>query len=344
MKKRYVITEEWAGARIDRLVRALHPATPFGVIQTLLRKGKVTLNGKKARGGARLAAGDIVEIRERPERAGTRPAVRPSSGRAAALPRSPAEAIRTAPPGTRSAVAGTGRREWGAIGAEIPILYEDDDVLVIDKPGGLVVQPGNRRDLGSLLDLLEVYHAKQAVPKRGTDRDADLPPFPYTPVHRLDRETSGVLVIAKTRRAARTLSDAFSTGRVEKRYLALVEGTPSPGSGSISLPLRVMKGRHSTAEPVAGGKRAETRYLLLRTTSGGQSLLEVRIATGRTHQIRAHLASLGHPVAGDRRYGEGKRPPGTRLCLHAWKITFPRPGGRGTVEATAPPPPWARDA
>ena len=142
--KRYTIDDEWAGARIDRLVRALYPATPFGVIQTLLRKGRVTLNGKKVRGSARLAAGDIVEIRENLDRLET------SAPRDGA---SPEHAL------------------WGSIGKDIPVLYEDNDVMVIDKPRGIVVQPGNRAALGSLLDLLEAYRAERAAPQEETAHD-----------------------------------------------------------------------------------------------------------------------------------------------------------------------------
>jgi 23S rRNA-/tRNA-specific pseudouridylate synthase len=339
--KRYTIDVEWAGARIDRFIRALHPGTPFAAIQTMLRKGAVTLNGQKAPGGRRLAAGDRVEVR------GTR------GGETTA--------------GKRRPGAGPARGDvparYGSIGAEITVLYEDDDILVIDKPRGLVVQPGNNNRLGSLLDLLEIYRAgrsdkpERTLPDNGRAREFERspetgrlnrstqplenepPPFPYTPVHRLDRETTGALVIAKTRRAARAMSDAFRTGLVEKTYLVLVEGAPAPPRGTIDTPLRIRKGRRSRARPDPGGKRSETRYATIRTIAG-RSLLEVRIATGRTHQIRAHLAGKGCPVAGDRRYGATGRSREI-LHLHAWKISFAHPVSGAAVEAAAPPPAWA---
>jgi 23S rRNA pseudouridine955/2504/2580 synthase len=357
MKKRYTIDDEWDGARIDRFIRAVSPGTPFAVIQTLLRKGGVTLNGRTVGGGDRLAAGDSVEIHEQINIA----------GRAAAGTRG----------GKRPDETPVGVEKWGSIGREIPVLFEDDDVLVIDKSHGLIVQPGNRKDLGSLLDLLEAYQidtgersergtppgkkrtpsGKRLLPaenpkkNKGRDEKRDtqsLPAYPFTPVHRLDRETTGVLIAAKTRSAARALSGAFRKGQVEKVYMALVEGAPSPGTGTVTAPLRVEKGRRSTARRDTAGKRSETRYRTVRTVTGGRTLLEVCITTGRTHQIRVHLAGIGHPIVGDRRYGKkheerGRKPySGNILCLHAWKVIFPHPRHGDAVEVTAPPPSWAR--
>ncbi len=312
--KRYTITDEWAGARIDRLVRALYPAMPFHAVQTLLRRGRVVLNGKRVRGNTRLAVGDIVEFHEDREGKGALPPIKDEAE----------------------------RRERGSIGEAIAVLYEDDDVLVVDKPRGIVVQPGNRKELGSLLDLLEAYRLKRVATGAAPSEDAEPALFPYTPVHRLDRETTGALVVAKTRHAARALSRAFAAGNVEKRYLALVEGVPFPERGTISTPLHVEKKKRSTARSRADGKASETNYSLIRLTGGGRSLLEVRITTGRTHQIRAHLAGIGHAVAGDRRYGTGGRPE-KNLHLHAWKIVFPHPRSGASVEATAPLPAWAEE-
>jgi 23S rRNA pseudouridine1911/1915/1917 synthase len=312
--KRYTITDEWAGARIDRLVRALYPSTPFHAVQALLRRGKVTLNGKRVRGNTRLAVGDVVAFLEAETGEGSRHLERD----------------------------GITQREWGSIGGEIAVLYEDDDVLVIDKPRGIVVQPGNRKELGSLLDLLEAYRLQRVSPGAAPSDDAEPAPFPYTPVHRLDRETTGALVVAKTRRAARVLSKEFVAGRVEKRYLALVEGVPPAERGTVEVPLRVEKNRRSTASPDAKGKAAETTYSLVSSPGGGRSLLEVRITTGRTHQIRAHLAGIGNAIVGDSRYGTGGRTEGG-LHLHAWRISFPHPRGADVVHVTSPPPVWARE-
>ena len=349
--KSYTVTDEWDGSRIDRLVRALHPATPFAVIQTLLRKGRITLNGKRVPGRTRLAVGDTVEIRDEILGAGEDGPKNESPGAGGGMLSDKSPDTRDGVLSGKSPGAGgrrpkgksrraRGAQRWGSIGEEISVLHEDGEILVIDKPRGLVVQPGNRKSLGSLLDLLEEYGAGRTSRQMRPMHNGDLPPFPYTPVHRLDRETSGVLVVAKTRHAARALSAAFSTRLVEKRYLALVEGAPFPEHGVIDTPLTIKKGARSTATCRSGGKRAETQYSLLGSRGEGCSLLDVHISTGRTHQIRAHLASIGHPVAGDRRYGARLHPDGWPH-LHAWKISFPHPDGSGAVEATAPPPPWA---
>jgi 23S rRNA pseudouridine955/2504/2580 synthase len=301
--KRFTISGEWQGSRLDRFIRASFPGTPFGVTQILLRKGLIFLNGVKANGNTRLTAGDIVAVN-------ISEAEEDGQSRRSASPRT---------------------RIIGDIGSAIPVLFEDDCILVIAKPAGLVVQPGNRAEKGSLLDLLEEYRLKKAEP-------ASDPPFPYTPVHRLDRQTSGALVIAKTRSAARALSRAISHGEMLKVYLAIVEGIPIETSGTISTSLVTHKGRRSHSIPAATGREAYTSYSVLKKLRGDRALLEVSIRTGRTHQIRAHLASIGHPIAGDKEYGASSCSGG-RLFLHAWKLQFQHPETGAAVAVTSNPPP-----
>ncbi len=306
---RITVKRDWTGSRLDRFVRAVRPALSFPVIQTLIRKGKIRLNGEKAPGRARLKDGDVVEIRLRKDR--------------------PTEV----PPGIHVGNEKLAAK-FGDIGIGIPVLFEDDDIIVIDKPAGLPVQPGNRSELGSLLDLLCRY-----LPPAERDPDGP-PPYAASPIHRLDIETSGVLVIAKTRRAAREMSRALAERESIKTYLAVVEGIPPSRSGTINLPLTIEKGESSRAVPDRAGQPAVTHFSVIRELSGGRALLEIRIETGRTHQIRAHMQSAGHPVSGDPVYGidRGGDRQG-RMLLHAWKISLPHPVTGDTVEIIAPPPP-----
>jgi len=317
------VTDEWDGSRIDRLLRAILPHASFKNVQILIRKRLVLLNGRRVPGGARLERGDIVEIDAvragdffdesggKPEKAG-------------------GGSARRADPRRGSSVLPA---EWGLIGRDIDILYEDGEVMSINKPRGLVVQPGNRKERGSLLDLLEEYRSRK------DEKPPIEPLFPYTPVHRLDRETTGVLLVAKTRRAARELSGSFAGGHVKKVYLAVVEGAPQKDSGTIDEPLVIEKGRRSRAEPRPGGKAAFSKYRVLERMAGKRALLEIGISTGRTHQIRAHLASINIPVSGDTLYGRQRWGPAGDLLLHAWKVIFPHPSSGEMIEVTAPPPP-----
>jgi len=391
--KKYNVTAEWEGSRLDRFVRSILPHLSFPAAQGLVRRKDVLLNGKKAGGATRLSTGDVVEIRfpaakdENEEGRG-----RAAQGRASneeprkELTGASGEEPRTAR-GEQAARANELSRRFGLIGQGIPIIFEDRHILAIDKPAGLPVQPGNKKELGSLLDLLEIYRVSGkarggrrpagAAPAGGSSRDpgshcpadcyAEDPAdsFPFTPVHRLDSPTSGLLLVAKTRKAAIWLAEAFRTGIVEKKYLAVVEGIPREKSGRIDTKLETIKGIDSTSAPSPGGREAVTVYKILKSTRRGRSMLEIKISTGRTHQIRAHMASIGHPVAGDGKYGPGaasakvggnarvprakgawnERPPQPkdrpargRLMLHSWKIAFPHPDTGERVRLTSAPP------
>jgi 23S rRNA pseudouridine955/2504/2580 synthase len=318
----YRIDEEWKGARLDRFVRSIFPGMPFHAAQALIRKRKVLLNGKKATGTDKLVTGDTVSVKESVKRIGQN-----KNDEITDL---------------------TGiRKRFGSIGKKIPVLYEDDTILAIDKPSGLVVQPGNESHLGSLLDLLEYLRLEQSAEtlSGGNPADGDpAPPTPgnqtafrYTPVHRLDRGTSGVLIVAKTRQEARTLSREFASGTIEKIYLAIVAGSPTKKSGRIENPLETTKDQMSDTILSDSGKRAVTDFIVLREITKNRSLLEIRIGTGRTHQIRAHMASIGHPIVGDRQYGITNDPGNIRLKLHSWKTILDHPE-KGRIELTAPEP------
>ncbi|RZJ03033.1 MAG: RluA family pseudouridine synthase [Brevundimonas sp.] len=209
------------------------------------------------------------------------------------------------------------------------VLHEDEAVIAFNKPAGLSSQ-GGRIQAHTLDDLLWAF-------ARSNGKRPDL-------VHRLDRDTSGVILAAKTKPAAGFLGKAMQARRFKKTYLALVSAAPEPASGTIDKPLlRQEIGRESYMRAVApetpGAQPALSRYRTLSASDDG-ALVELDPATGRMHQLRVHMASIGRPLAGDARYGgaltfAGRAAP--RLMLHAAKLVFPHPeGGYRTVEA--PPP------
>lgn len=209
----------------------------------------------------------------------------------------------------------------------VEVLYEDAAVIAVNKPAGLAVHAGAGADSGTLVNRL-VHHFASLSHVSG-----DLRPGI---VHRLDRGTSGVLLVARTDAAHRLLAAQFTARSVDKTYLALVQGRIREDTGRITKPIARDPVRRTRMTARLGrGREALTEYRV-RERFEGFTYLEVRIGTGRTHQIRAHLASLGHPVAGDRMYGARARD---RIFLHAWRIGFTSPasGERVVVEAPLPP-------
>ena len=214
---------------------------------------------------------------------------------------------------------------------EIEILYEDDDIVVVNKPSGMIVHAAPGHESGALADYL-------AATRPGM-RKAGSPERPGV-VHRLDRETSGVMVFAKNRQSYLKLRRDFESHEtVEKTYLAVLHGAPAKREGRLETTIgRKPWDPKRMAVDVPGGKRAVSEWTVL-SKKGPLALVEFRIATGRTHQIRVHAAHLGHPVAGDRLYGKtAAREPG-RLLLHAVGLSFPHPRTGQRLEFFAEPPP-----
>jgi 23S rRNA pseudouridine1911/1915/1917 synthase len=210
--------------------------------------------------------------------------------------------------------------------APIEILYEDASVIALNKPAGLVVHAGAGARSGTLVNRL-VHHFATLSQVGGEQRPGI--------VHRLDRGTSGVLLVARTDTAHRALAGQFADRTTEKTYLALVEGRVNADSGRITKPItRDPAHRTRMTARLDHGRDALTDYKVLKRFEKF-TYLEVRIGTGRTHQIRAHLASIRHPVAGDKLYGASAAE---RIFLHAWRIRFDSPatGQRVTVEAPLP--------
>lgn len=210
------------------------------------------------------------------------------------------------------------------------VLYRDAKILAIDKPAGLAVQGGSgtHKHLDGMLDALRF----------GAEERPRL-------VHRLDKDTSGVLVLARDAAAARALTRAFRDGAVRKLYWAAVAGLPKPKAGQIDLPLGKAggKGREKMQPETEDAEEAQTLYATVATSGKKAAWLALRPITGRTHQLRAHCAAIGHPILGDGKYGGKQAFPGIaglpgQLLLHAREIALPDPVDGTTHRITAPPP------
>ncbi|HET9109769.1 MAG TPA: RluA family pseudouridine synthase [Ktedonobacterales bacterium] len=282
------ITDALAGQRLDRALAELRPELSRTRAQTAIKAGEVTVNGKLAKPSLPLEANDHL-------------ALSPTLGH---------DAI---------------RESINAPQAEaIPlrVIYEDAHLLVIDKPAGLVTHPAPGHATGTLVNALLAH-----TPELGDQDETDNPQRPGI-VHRLDKDTSGLLVIAKDAQTHAALADQMREHAMVKRYLAMVEGRMDPPTGVIDAPIgRDPRNRLRMALVTVahGGRDARTRFQTLRYLTGGRSLLEAQLETGRTHQIRVHLAALHHPVVGDPTYGRPQAPMPPRQFLHAAHLEFRHP-------------------
>ncbi|MCK6546723.1 RluA family pseudouridine synthase [Myxococcota bacterium] len=291
------------GVRLDQVLKHHVPDRSRALLQRHVEAGAVTLDGAPPKRGNRtpVAAGTIVVY--------TPPIPEPVTLVAEDLP--------------------------------LSILFEDEDVLVVDKPKNLVVHPALGHPRGTLVNAV-LFHVRAlaASPRAATMRPGI--------VHRLDRDTTGAIVIAKNEAAHEALGRAFAERRVAKEYVAVTIGAPKDASGTLDT----FYGRHPRdrkrfSSKVASGKRAITHYTV-RERYPGAALVDVRLETGRTHQIRVHLADLGHPLVGDRSYGRrgSVRHPKSGLiiadldrpALHARRLAFPHPRTGRTIDVVAPLP------
>jgi 23S rRNA pseudouridine1911/1915/1917 synthase len=210
--------------------------------------------------------------------------------------------------------------------ADIAIVYEDADLLVVDKPAGIVVHPAGPHRGGTL---------SEALAHRGA---AGGDPWRPGIVHRLDRDTSGLLVVAKSEEAHRRLKSALAARRIVREYLALVEGRPPSRSGTIDAPLGRDRRARTRMSIDSDRPRAARTHFELEQALATTTLLRVRLETGRTHQIRVHFEAIGHPVCGDRQYGAPDRYGLGRQFLHAARLEFTQPfsGAALAIESALP--------
>jgi 23S rRNA pseudouridine955/2504/2580 synthase len=298
------VTPDESGMRVDRFFEARFPGLSFSHIQRIIRKGEVRVNGKRTQPKARLAAGETVRI--------------------------PPLQLEAPQPHDDAPQAQKDRAFLKSI-----TLYEDDDVLVLNKPMGLAVQGGSgtTRHLDGMLGAL-----------RGSHPDAQRPRL----VHRLDKDTAGCLLVAKTRFAAAALAKTFRSRAARKIYWALVVGVPKPKQGRISTYLAKQEieedsfmrvARHGEKDAV----HAVTYYAVVETAAQKLAWISLKPVTGRTHQLRAHMAHVGHPIVGDPKYFniENWELPGgmqNKLHLLARRIAVAHPRG-GVIDVSAPLPP-----
>jgi 23S rRNA pseudouridine955/2504/2580 synthase len=307
-----VVAPEDADLRLDRWFKRHFPELGHARLSRLLRTGQIRVDGGRAKAGLRLAAGNAIRIPPLGEA--------PRGGNAA--PAARRERPAPAPAELEEA------RRW--------LIYRDDAILVLDKPAGLAVQGGSAvaRHLDALLDGLRFGAAER--PRL---------------VHRLDRDTSGVLVLARSSAAARRLAELFRGREARKVYWALLAGLPQPYSGRIDAPLGKRAGAGGEKVAVSGpgevGRRAVTYYRLIEAAGRRVSWLALYPETGRTHQLRVHCAAvLRTPILGDGKYGGASAFPALegierRLHLHAVAIELPDPSdpaGRRRLRFVAPPP------
>jgi 23S rRNA pseudouridine1911/1915/1917 synthase len=222
----------------------------------------------------------------------------------------------------------------GDASIEVPVVYQDEDILIVDKPSGLVVHPAAGHADGTLVNALLGRHGESFGGIAGVRRPGI--------VHRLDRDTSGLLIVARNDAAQASVMAQLKARRVKKTYLALVLGSVAAAVGRIEAPIGRDPGHRTRMAVVSSGRPSTTGYRV-RERFEGWTLLELDLVTGRTHQIRVHLAAIGHPVAGDPVYGSGtsrRGPEGLqRLFLHAWRLELTSPSTGRLIRAEAPVPP-----
>jgi 23S rRNA pseudouridine1911/1915/1917 synthase len=301
-RHQFTVDPDSVGLRLDVYLAGLLPQHSRSQLQRIIKDGGAVIGGRPAKSNATLKAGDVVAI-EVPD----------------AAPASPV-----------------------AQDLDLPVIFQDDDVIVVDKPAGMVVHPAAGHAEGTLVNAL-LFHADNLSGVGGELRPGI--------VHRLDRGTSGLIVVAKNDAAHRELARQFQDREVEKEYVALAWGEVHAGR-RIDLPL----GRDPVHREKMSTRARRSRTAVTRITAArdlrGLTLVHVAIATGRTHQIRVHLSAIGHPIVGDQTYGgvRHRMPAALRAVerlerpfLHAARLAFTHPREGTRMEFTCPLPPDLQD-
>lgn len=299
----HIISEADDDIRLDRWFKRRYPALSHGMLEKHLRKGDVRVGGKRVKSSDRLASGQELEIRFKVETLQNREKKKPEK-----RAMSPEDILMM----------------------QKAVIYKDANVIIMNKPFGLAVQGGTgiSRSVDDLLGSL-MFDSRER-PKL---------------VHRLDKDTTGVLVLARSAKAAKILMQGFAGKDIQKTYLALVSGQPLPLKGVIDKPLAkcaMGEGGFELMTVDEAGKRAITEYQVVEMLAGKFSVMELSPLTGRTHQLRVHMAEIGCPIVGDGKYGgklaEKAMDVENKLHLHAQRIQIPAMLGAKKIDVTAPLP------
>lgn len=293
--EKYKIGEENVNYRIDKLIPILNKDVTRAMAQKLLEDGKILVDGKNVKSSYKVKLDDEVSI-EIPE-----------------------------------------AKETEIIEEDIPldVLYEDEYIIAVNKPKGMVVHPANGNYTGTLVNAL-LYRCKNSLSGIGGEIRPGI-------VHRLDKDTSGVIIVAKCDKAHLNLSEQIKNHEVKKTYIALVRGIVQNDEATIDMPIARSKKDRKKMDIDKNGKNAITHFKVLKRFDG-YTLLKVNIETGRTHQIRVHLMRVGYPIVGDTVYSNGKNPFNvTGQMLHAKIIEFKHPITGENMKIEAPLPKYFED-
>ena len=311
--KSYTVTETHDGRRVDKVIRQFFPDMPMGAIFKALRTGKIKVNKKKVKPEVKLQEGDEIRFFLRQD-----------------------DIAQTAPKDEKEQFEKL--RNSPFYKKNLSVLYEDSDLLILNKPAGVAVHPGSKHRHGrTMTDIAQAYTA-------GKTKD-----FQTTLVHRLDLDTSGVLVFAKNAKALRFMNKQMQEHTTEKMYYALCKGSIKKDKGTIKVALERTEGKSKSTKIIIskGGKDAKmsvTHYEVLERFGDLATLIQVRLETGRMHQIRVHMKSQGHSLWGDEHYGDfkfnkeiAKEPYKLkRMFLHAFSLSFTHPSTQKTLKVEAP--------